>query len=110
MERVVYLLGAGFSAPLGLPVMSNFLMKSKDMYSEDPDRYSHFKKVFDRIREMSVCKNYYKADLFNIEEVLSILEISGSSGLSVGTEFATRRQLSLSVGSCRSCGSRKLSA
>lgn len=25
MEKVAYILGAGFSAPLGLPVMSNFL-------------------------------------------------------------------------------------
>jgi hypothetical protein len=32
VDRVVYLLGAGFSAPLGLPVMSNFLMKSKDLF------------------------------------------------------------------------------
>ncbi len=75
MERVVYLLGAGFSAPLGLPVMSNFLIKSKDMYQENPDHYKHFKQVFDRIKDMSVCKNYYETDLFNIEEILSILEM-----------------------------------
>ncbi|WP_175406349.1 hypothetical protein [Bacillus sp. FJAT-27264] len=29
MEKVVYILGAGFSAPLGIPVMSNFIMKAK---------------------------------------------------------------------------------
>ena len=29
MEKVVYLLGAGFSAPLGIPVMGNFLTRSK---------------------------------------------------------------------------------
>ena len=75
MERVVYLLGAGFSAPLGLPVMSNFFTKSKDMYYENPSRYPHFKSVFDTIQEMSVIKNYYSTDLFNIEEILSILEM-----------------------------------
>jgi len=80
MERVVYLLGAGFSAPLGLPVISNFLMKSKDMYSEDSNRYNHFETVFDKIREISVCKNYYESDLFNIEEILSILEIDKYTG------------------------------
>ena len=32
-EKVVYILGAGFSAQFGLPVMSNFLEKSKDMYA-----------------------------------------------------------------------------
>jgi hypothetical protein len=76
MERVVYLLGAGFSAPLGLPVMSNFLEKSKDMYFENPDRYQYFSDVFNQIRDFSVVKNYYDSDLFNIEEILSILEMA----------------------------------
>ena len=75
MEKVVYLVGAGFSAPLGLPVMSNFLVKSKDMYFDNPDEYEYFTEVFDTIQRMSVIKNYYDADLFNIEEILSILEM-----------------------------------
>jgi hypothetical protein len=75
MERIVYLLGAGFSAPLGLPVMSDFYFKSQDMYLGDPDKYGHFKEVFDTIRDMSIIKNYYEANLFNIEEILSILEM-----------------------------------
>jgi len=83
MEKIVYILGAGFSAPLGLPVMSNFLEKSKDLYFENPEKYKHFKKIFDRISDMSYCKNYYNTDLFNIEEILSILEmndnVSGNS-------------------------------
>ncbi len=76
MERVVYLLGAGFSAPLGLPVMNNFLEKSKDMYFEHPDRYQYFSDVFNQIRDFSVVKNYYNSDFFNIEEILSILEMA----------------------------------
>ncbi len=75
MDNVVYLLGAGFSAPLGLPTMNNFLIKSKDMYFEDPDKYEHFQQVFSTIKNMSVSKNYYETDLFNIEEILSILEM-----------------------------------
>jgi hypothetical protein len=75
MDKVVYVLGAGFSAPLGLPVMSNFLMKSKDMYFSDPNRYSKFQVVFKMIDEMSRAKNYYDANLFNIEEILSIFEM-----------------------------------
>jgi hypothetical protein len=75
MNKVVYFLGAGFSAPLGLPLMSNFLIKSKDMYSLYPTRFEHFKSVFDVIKEMSVSKNYFETDLFNIEEILSILEM-----------------------------------
>ena len=75
MNKVTYVLGAGFSQPLGLPVMSNFLIKSKDLYFSDPKRYSHFEEVFDAIEKLSVSKNYYDTDLFNIEEILSILEM-----------------------------------
>lgn len=75
MEKVVYLLGAGFSQPLGLPVMGDFLMKSKDMYADDPTTYKHFEEVFQTIKDISISKNYYRADLFNIEEILSILEM-----------------------------------
>jgi hypothetical protein len=78
MERIVYLLGAGFSAPLGIPVVRNFLERSKDLYFQDQDKYTHFKQVFDTIRELSVCKNYYTIDLFNIEDILSLLEMRSS--------------------------------
>jgi len=77
MENVVYILGAGFSAPLGLPVMSNFLMRAKDMFAANPEEYSHFKSVFGTIKKLSVAKNYYDTNLFNIEEILSILEMEG---------------------------------
>jgi len=73
MGRIVYLLGAGFSAPLGLPVMSNFLEKSKDLYFSDPQRYQYFNYVLKEIAKMSVVKNYYSTDLLNIEEILSVL-------------------------------------
>jgi hypothetical protein len=75
MDKVVYFFGAGFSAPLGLPVMSNFLIKSKDLYFANPGEFAHFKDVFEMIRAMSVSKNYFDTDLFNIEEILSILEM-----------------------------------
>jgi hypothetical protein len=78
MENVVYILGAGFSAPLGLPVMSNFLEKAKDAYFSNKEKYSYFTDVFDEIKKMSIIKNYFNADLFNIEEILSILEMNNS--------------------------------
>lgn len=80
MDKVVYWLGAGFSAPLGLPVMSNFLIKSKDLYFSDPEKYEHFLDVFSTIDKLSVIKNYYHADLFNIEEILSILDMNAQLG------------------------------
>lgn len=56
--------------------MSNFIVKAKDMFAEDSVKYKHFKTVFDTIRELAVSKTYYNADLTNIEEVLSILEMN----------------------------------
>jgi hypothetical protein len=79
-EKVVYLLGAGFSAPLGLPVMSDFLFKSKDQYVENREKYSYFEEVFNIIHSLAVVKNYFKANLFNIEEILSILEMQTHLG------------------------------
>jgi len=75
MEKIVYFTGAGFSAPLGLPVMGNFYFKSWDMYSENPEKYKHFTEIFKEIQRISVTKNYYSGDLFNVEEILSILEM-----------------------------------
>jgi len=75
IDKVTYILGAGFSAPLGLPVMSDFLIKSRDLYFSDSISYKHFSAVFDTIEQLSVSKNYYNTDLFNIEEILSIIEM-----------------------------------
>lgn len=75
-ERVVYILGAGFSAPLGLPLMSTFLSRSKDLFAKEPAKYvALFKPIFDEVDRMAKAKNYYSADLFNIEELLSLLEM-----------------------------------
>ena len=88
MEKVVYLLGAGFSAPLGLPVMSNFLFKSKDMYWQNPEKYDYFQGVFDTIGRISNCKNYYEFNAINVEYVLSILEMGDYlKGGSLSKEF-----------------------
>jgi hypothetical protein len=75
MDKVVYVLGAGFSRPLGLPIMSDFMDKGKDMYSVDPSKYQHFQKVFRSIKELAYIKMAYSSDLENIEEILSILEM-----------------------------------
>jgi hypothetical protein len=76
MEKVVYILGAGFSRPLGLPLMSDFLIKSKDMFFVEPEKYKYFQDVLSTIQSISNIKNYYNCNLFNIEEILSILEMN----------------------------------
>jgi hypothetical protein len=84
MERVTYLLGAGFSAPLGVPVMGNFFERARELHQNHPDQFGHFKDVLQSFRDLQICKTYYDADLLNIEEILSILElregIKGKSG------------------------------
>lgn len=74
-NRIVYILGAGFSAPLGLPVMGNFISRSKDIYFQNKVRYKSFQGVYDTIAQLSVIKNTFHADLYNIEEILSLLEM-----------------------------------
>jgi hypothetical protein len=89
-EKVVYFLGAGFSAPLGLPVMANFLIRSKDLYFSDTKKYQHFENIFKMIDSMAKAKNYYEVDLFNVEEILSLLEMEDYVGSSTHKESYIR--------------------
>lgn len=81
MDNVVYILGAGFSAPLGLPVMSNFISMAKDLYAQDKKRYAHFGKVLKSIREKLAYVDYiYHSNLDDIEDILSILVMEQLAG------------------------------
>jgi hypothetical protein len=75
MDKIVYLLGAGFSRPLGLPIMSDFMDKAKDLYFSNKPEYKYFYDVFTRIKNLSYIMRFYDADLNNIEEILSTLEM-----------------------------------
>jgi hypothetical protein len=77
-EHVVYILGAGFSRPLDLPLVSDFLFKAKDLYWKDTTRYKHFVEVFQKIERLAQIKTYYESDQLNIEELLSILTMSSA--------------------------------
>lgn len=75
MEKTLFILGAGFSKPLGLPVIADFLQLSKDMFQNDPVRYAKFNEIFQHIRQMGMAQSYVNVDLDNIEEILSVLEM-----------------------------------
>jgi hypothetical protein len=83
MERVVYILGAGFSAPLGVPTVRTFLERARDLYFSNTEKYEHFKKIFEDIQSLARTAVLFKSDLFDLEEVLSILqteeELEGSN-------------------------------
>jgi hypothetical protein len=75
-ERVVYFLGAGFSQPRGLPVMSNFIDKSKELRRLNPEKYGYFADVLSQITNIAIVMQHFETDFYNIEEILSILEMS----------------------------------
>lgn len=79
MENIVYVLGAGFSVPFGLPNMKNFLSNSKDILKNNKsDKYDYFEEIIYAINSIANIKNYINSNLFNIEETLSVLEMSYS--------------------------------
>ena len=74
-DNVVYWLGAGFSAPLGIPVVRNFLSKAKDQFASDNSKHDDFSTIFELIEGLAKAKNYYKSNQFDIEEIFSILDM-----------------------------------
>lgn len=74
-KRVVYILGAGFSAPLGVPVMSNFVDKARLLHREDEKKYEYFEEVISSIQDTIRLTGYFSHDSTNIEEALSVLEM-----------------------------------
>jgi len=75
MERVVYILGAGFSRPLGIPTMREFMDVARDMHFAPNSEYSHFANVFEGLSGMNAASRFVKLDRENIEHVLSFLEM-----------------------------------
>jgi len=74
-RRVVYILGAGFSAPMGLPVMRDFIDKARLLRREDEDKYRYFEEVIQSIQDTVSLTGYFSHDSSNIEEALSVLEM-----------------------------------
>jgi hypothetical protein len=76
--KIVYVLGAGFSAYADLPVMSNFIDKAKDIYFSDCTNNEDRKVLqgtFKLINSYAIIKEKMNSNLSNIEELLSIYEM-----------------------------------
>lgn len=82
----VFLLGAGFSKSMGLPLLGDFIDRSKDIFYtpefKDNDFYSHFSNVFDFRKEIAVVTDKFQFDLDNIETLLGYLEMYEMTNLS----------------------------
>jgi hypothetical protein len=73
-KYVTYVLGAGFSHPLGIPISSGFLRCARRQLASAPEKFGHFREITRAIDAVSRSKNFVNLDLHDIEEVLSLLE------------------------------------
>jgi hypothetical protein len=84
-DRNVYILGAGFSAAAGVPVVHDFIDRSR-IYFDNPSssldeaEREHFKRFLDFKRKMSQAREKERIDLDNIEELFGLVEISQRLG------------------------------
>src|SRR5439155_2011359 len=74
-KHVVYVLGAGFSAPLGIPTVASFLDRAKTLQEEDADNFAYFDKIFDTIKVLERAHNFYATDRTSIEDLLTMLDL-----------------------------------
>lgn len=80
-DRNVYILGAGFSADAGAPLIHGFLDFSRRLMDQpssglDSLERKHFKSVFRFRREMAESREKVRMDLDDIEQLFGLVEIS----------------------------------
>lgn len=80
-DRNVYILGAGFSAAAGVPIVHDFIERSR-IYFDDPSsglddaEREHFKRFLDFKRKMSQAREKVRIDLDDIEQLFGLEVIS----------------------------------
>lgn len=80
-DRNVYILGAGFSAPAGAPLIYNFLDRSRALFDAPskflpPPEREHFQRVFDFRTRVEQARGKVIIDLDDIEQLFSLVEMS----------------------------------
>ena len=76
IDKNVYLLGAGFSKEIGLPLQDDFLLVAKEVYFKNPEKYKHFKTVFDYQDELSKMRKFLNYPLLNLEHLFNLIEMN----------------------------------
>lgn len=74
-DKNVYLLGAGFSKEIGLPLQDDFLLVAKEVFFKNPTSFDHFKKVFDYQNRLTRMKHYLNYPLLNLEHLFNLIEM-----------------------------------
>ncbi len=77
MSNTVFILGAGASCEYGLPLISNFLERSKELYDSTKvtEYKENYKRVFQAIGNLQNVNSKSFINIYNIEEVLSAFEM-----------------------------------
>jgi NAD-dependent SIR2 family protein deacetylase len=93
VNRNVYILGAGFSADAGAPMIHNFLDRARELYEDptsslDAEGRKQFTSVFDFRRRMAQSREKVRVDLDNIEQLFGLVEMSVRLG---NTDLQTMR-------------------
>ena len=90
-RKNVYILGAGFSANAGAPVMWNFIEQAKLLRDDarlglSVEDQKAFERVFKRLGELRVAQSKMTIDIENIEHLFSLLDMDiDFGGASAGT-------------------------
>jgi hypothetical protein len=95
-RKNVFILGAGFSANAGAPVMWDFIARAKELRDDqrlnlpEEDRKT-FGLVFQRLSELRVAQAKMAIDIENIEHLFSLLDMDIEFGGT--TKLTLRRDL-----------------
>jgi hypothetical protein len=74
-DKNVYLLGAGFSKEVGLPLQDDFLLVAKEVFFKNPTLFRHFEKVFEYQDKLTKMKKYLNYHLLNLEHLFNLIEM-----------------------------------
>lgn len=74
-DKNVYVLGAGFSKGLGIPLQDDFLLLAKEVYFKNANKFKHFQSVFDYQNNSSKMRQFLSYPLLNLEHLFNLLEM-----------------------------------
>jgi hypothetical protein len=74
-DKNVYLLGAGFSKEIGLPLQDEFLLVAREVFFKNRTLFKHFENVFTYQDKLTRMKKYLNYPLLNLEHLFNLIEM-----------------------------------
>jgi hypothetical protein len=74
-DKNVYILGAGFSKEIGLPLQDDFLLIAKEVYFKDTTMFDHFNTVFEYQNKLARMRQFLNYPLLNLEQLFNLIEM-----------------------------------